>query len=87
MRIEKKIWPKEYKEIELGLKTFEVRLADFECRPGDVLVLREWDPKKLAYTGKVLERKVTSVVKTKDLPFWPAEVAERHGLQVIGLGK
>ena len=44
MRIEKKVWPKFFQKILDGDKTFELRLADFECKPGDILVLKEWDP-------------------------------------------
>ena len=83
MRIEKKIWPKFFHEILNGDKTFEVRLADFECNPGDVLVLREWDPKTKKYTGRVIEKKVTYVFKTKDVKFWPKEEVEKYGYQII----
>lgn len=83
-KIEKKVWPKYFEAILKGVKTFEVRLADFECSKGDVLVLREWDPKKKDYTGRIIEKKVTYVVKTKDLPFWSKEEIEKHGYQIVG---
>jgi hypothetical protein len=66
-----------------GEKNFELRLADFQCSSGDRLVLREWDPKTTTYTGRVLEKEVTYVLKTKDLKFWPKEDVEKHGYQVI----
>ncbi|MCD6279632.1 DUF3850 domain-containing protein [Candidatus Micrarchaeota archaeon] len=44
--IEKKIWPKYFELIQQGKKTFEIRLADFEIKEGDVLLLKEWDPEK-----------------------------------------
>ena len=44
MRIEKKIWPIYFQRILDGDKTFELRLADWECNEGDTLVLNEWDP-------------------------------------------
>ncbi|MBI5071763.1 DUF3850 domain-containing protein [Candidatus Falkowbacteria bacterium] len=47
MRIEKKIRPEFFDKISNGEKNFELRLADWECAPGDVLVLREWDPEKM----------------------------------------
>ena len=68
-----------------GTKTFELRLADFECNPGDTLVLREWDPDKKAYTGRSLEKEVTYVVKTKGQQFWPDEDVQKYGFQVIAL--
>ena len=85
MRIEKKVWPKFFQKIFDGDSTFELCLADFECKPGDILVLREWDPKTKRYTGRVIEKKVTYVIKTKDVKFWPKEDIEKHGFQIIGL--
>jgi len=83
MRIEKKMWPEFFGKIVSGEKTFDVRLADFECEPGDVLVLKEWDPEKKAYTGQVLEKKISYVMKTKELHFWPEADVEKHGYQII----
>jgi len=85
MRTEKKVWPEFFREIASGNKTFELRLDDFECRPGDVLVLKEWDPKTKRYTGKVLEKKVGFVLKTRDIRFWPKEDVDRFGYQIISL--
>ncbi len=84
MRIEKKIWPQFFEKILSGEKTFELRLADFECNVGDVLVLREWDPEIKEYTGRVLEKKVTYVSKTKEAIFWTKEEIEKYGFQIIG---
>jgi len=83
MRIEKKVWPEYFQKILEGKKTHELRLADFECKEGDVLVLREWDPKTKKYTGRVLDKEVTYVCKTKNMNFWPKEEAEKFGYQVI----
>lgn len=83
MRIEKKTWVKYFERMLSGDKTFDVRLADWECQPGDVLVLREWDNEKQEYTGRVLEKEVTFVTKTKDVNFWPKEDVEKYGYQII----
>ena len=83
MRIEKKVWPEYFQLILEGKKKFELRLADFECKPGDVLVLREWDPKTGGYTGRAAEKRVGYVFKTKGAMFWPKEEVEKHGLQII----
>ena len=83
MKIEKKVWPEFFQKIIDRTKTFELRLADFECNPGDTLFLREWNPETKEYTGRVLEKKVTYVLKTKDAKFWPEEDVEKYGLQVI----
>ncbi|MFH1142833.1 MAG: DUF3850 domain-containing protein [Candidatus Uhrbacteria bacterium] len=83
MRIEKKVWPKYFQRIQDGDKNFELRLADFECQPGDTLFLREWDPKTKDYTGREIEKKVTYVIKTKDVDFWPEEDVDKYGFQII----
>jgi hypothetical protein len=85
MRIEKKAWPEFFEKVRSGEKRFELRLADWDCRPGDVLVLREWDPGTKEYTGRVLEKEVTYVVKTKDLKFFNPEDVKKYGWQVISL--
>jgi hypothetical protein len=74
-----------FKELASGNKTFELRLDDFECRTGDTLVLREWDPKTRQYTGKSLEKKVGFVLKMKDVKFFADEDVKKFGYQVISL--
>lgn len=82
-KIEKKVWPEYFQKIIDGDKKFELRLADFECSAGDTLVLREWDPEKKDYTGRVTEKEVTYVIKTKDEKFWPEKDIEKFGFQII----
>lgn len=83
MKIEKKVWPEYYKKIKSGDKTFELRLADWKCKVGDILVLKEWNPKTKEYTGREIEKKVTYVIKTKDQKFWSKEEIEKYGFQMI----
>lgn len=85
MKITKKIWPEFFGQVLNGTKKFEIRLADFECNKGDVLVLREWDPKTKKYTGREIKKNVTFVIKTKDLEFWPEKDVKKYGLQVLSL--
>ncbi len=85
MKIEKKIWPKYFDKVVSGDKTFEIRLADFECKPVDVLILREWDPETKKYTGRVIEKEITYVAKTKDIAFWPKDDVDKYGYQIIAL--
>jgi len=87
MKIEKKTWPEYFEAICKGHKTFEVRLADFECKKGDILILREWDPEKKDYTGRTIEKKITYIVKTKNLPFWNKKEVDKIGYQIIGFRK
>ncbi len=83
MKIEKKVWPEYFQKIIDGVKKYELRLADFECNPGDILFLREWNPKTKEYTGRVIEKTVTYVGKTKGQTFWPKEDVEKYGFQII----
>jgi len=75
--------PEYFQKIIDGIKTYELRLADFECNHGDILVLREWDPKTKEYTGRVIEKTVTYVIKTKGQTFWSKENVEKYGFQII----
>lgn len=86
--IEKKVWPEYFEEILKGKKTFEVRLNDFEIEEGDMLYLKEWDPKTKNYTGREIKKNVGFVGKWKidDLTvFWPKKDIKEKGIQVISL--
>lgn len=52
MRIEKKIPPDFFQKVASGEKNFEVRFADFKCKPGDVIVFKEYDVRKKKLHGK-----------------------------------
>jgi len=82
-KIEKKVWLGYFNEIKKGNKKFELRLNDFKCKKGDILVLREWNQKTKQYTGRKLEKKVTFVLKTKDLLFWNKRDIEKKGYLVL----
>ncbi|MBS3080524.1 DUF3850 domain-containing protein [Candidatus Pacearchaeota archaeon] len=82
-KIEKKVWPKYFQTIIEGKKTWELRLADFDVKEGDILILKEWDPEAKEYTGRVIEKEVTYVVKTKGLPFYSKEEVDKYGYQII----
>ena len=87
-KIEKKIWPEYFPKVLEGKKNFEIRLNDFEIEEGDVLLLREWDPKTKEYTGRSVEKEVSYVGKWKieDFEkFWPKADIESKGIQVIAL--
>ena len=82
-RIEKKTWPVLFEKVLNGEKNFDLRIAEFECEVGDILVLREWDPDTKDYTGRQLEKTVTFVMKTKDLKFWSQEDIDELGFLVM----
>lgn len=83
MRIEKKIQKKYFDAILSGDKTYELRLADFEINPGDILVLKEIDEKR-NFTGRFIEKEVTYVGKTKGMEdYHSKEEIEKYGFQII----
>ena len=55
MEIKKKCWPDYFQQIMNGKKNVEVRLADFELKDGDVLILEEYDPDTSTYTGRKIK--------------------------------
>jgi len=84
-RIDKKTWPKYFQDILDGRKTFDVRLADFYCEVGDILVFKEWDPKKKDYTGRKIEKTIGYILKTKEDDFWPEEEVDEYGYVIFSL--
>lgn len=94
--IHKKISPEYFEKIQSGEKTFEYRLNDFECEPGDVLVLEEYDYPNGQNTtdgryptGRTLRCKVGYVAHTVDFdwlerPDVKADF-EKYGAQIISL--
>lgn len=82
--IKKKILTEYYEEIINGHKTFELRLADWECNPGDILILKEVDNNH-QYTGREIRKKVGYVLKTKQIKLFEPEEVEHYGYQIISL--
>lgn len=83
--IKKKIWPKYFELVKSRKKNFEVRLADFKVKEGDILVLEEWDPKEKKYTGRKIKRKVKYIFKFKLNDFGQKKEIEKNGLYIIQL--
>jgi len=83
--IHKKAYPALFDEVASGRKTFDLRLADFECKPGDILVLDEVREGDKQPTGRSLRKKVGYVLKTKDLDFFSPEDVAAYGYQVMSL--
>lgn len=85
MVIKKKIWPKYFDLVKSGKKKFEVRLADFRIKEGDIIILEEYNPKARKYTGRKLKKKVKYVLKFKLDDFKQEELIKKRGLYVIQL--
>ena len=84
--IRKKIWPEFFDAIQKGEKKFELRLADFDLKEGDVLVLEEFDPETRKYTGRKITKKCAKVFKLDISKFYTPKQLETNGLYVIELG-
>lgn len=64
---ELKIWPKFYRRVADGSKTFEVRNNDRDYQRGDGVILNEWDPeKKLPTDSPVLKFTIGYVLLAGD---------------------
>ncbi len=83
MKIEKKLWPERFQQVLEGIKKSDVRLADFEAKPGDLLILREWDPEKEDFTGRIIEKEISHVLKTKELKVGSDEEISNFGFQIL----
>jgi len=81
--IKKKIWPEYFELVKSGKKRLEVRLADFDIKEGDVLILEEWNPKTRQYTGRKIEKKIDYIIKFNLNDFGQKEEIEKRGLYVI----
>lgn len=94
--IHKKISPEYFEAILSGQKTFEWRVNDFACEPGDILVLEEYEYTEgqattdgRRPTGRTIRKKVGYVGYTKDFdwlerPDVKADF-EKYGAQIISL--
>jgi ASC-1-like (ASCH) protein len=81
--IKKKVWPDYFKLIKSGKKKFELRLADFKVKEGDILILEEWDPKKKEYTGRKIRRKIKYILKFKLNDFDQEKEIKKKGIYIL----
>ena len=59
---ELKSWPEFFEPLLSGEKTAELRYNDRDYQVGDVLVLQEWEPNTLSYSGRQCRRRVSHVL-------------------------
>ncbi len=83
MKIEKKIKKEYFEKVMSGVMNTDMRLADFECKEGDVIVFKEWDSVAQKFTGRSVEKKITSVIKNARPRPWTEENIEKFGFQTI----
>ena len=85
MIIRKKAWSKIFEDVLSGKKRFDLRLADFDIKEGDTLILEEWNPETKKYTGRKLEKKAGYILKFDLDKFGQKKQVEEKGLYVIQL--
>lgn len=61
-----KVWPPYFQQTADGNKTWELRVDDRDYHVGDILVMKEWVPAITSYTGRVIEARVTYIVKSSE---------------------
>lgn len=82
--IKKKTWPEFFKQTLEGKKKFDLRLADFDLKEGDVLVLEEYDPETKTYTGRSIKKQVKFLIKWNPAKAHPPEDIKNFGFWEIG---
>lgn len=85
MIIKKKIWPEYFDLVASGIKKFELRLADFNIKEGDTLILEEWNPRTKEYTGRTIEKKASYILKFRLDDFGQKKEVIEKGIQIISL--
>ena len=83
MKIEKKIVPEYFELVLNGKKKYDFRLADFDIKEGDILVLKEWDKEKQSFTGREIEKNVLYIGKTKGDTTWSQADIDEYGYQIV----
>ena len=83
--IRKKTWPEYFQKIIDRKKNVELRLADFDLKEGDILILEEYDPKKKKYTGRVIKKKVKNLSKINLGDFYSTEEIKKFGVYIAEL--
>lgn len=81
--IKKKTWPGLFQRVADGEKNTEVRLADFELKKGELLVLEEYDPLLKRYTGRSITRKVKNLMKVNFTDFHTLKEISTFGHYII----
>lgn len=81
MKIEKKILHEYFELVLSDKKKYDLRLADFDSKERDILVLKEWDKETQSFTGREIEKNVLYVGKTKGDTTWSQADIDEYGYQ------
>lgn len=58
-----KCWPELFDNLYAGRKTFEIRKDDRGFQVGDTLLIREWGPVTLTYSGREVRRTISHMLR------------------------
>lgn len=81
--IKKKTWPEYFEKILNGDKNAELRLADFDLKQGDILILEEYNPETKQYTGRVIKKKVKNLNKFNPTEAYSIDDIKKFGFYII----
>ncbi len=85
MTHELKCWPEFYEDIASNVKTFEIRKDDRDFRVGDIMRLREWDPKTKQYSGRVTDRHIVYKLGRRPGAGCAADLGLKEGYAILGI--
>ena len=84
MEIIKKTYKNLFEKVLSGEKNFDVRLGDMIVSKGDILILREIDENR-NLTGREIKKRVSFILRTKELDYWSKEDVNKFGFAVLQL--
>lgn len=58
-----KTHPQYFADVKAGIKKFELRKDDRPFDMGDTLLLMEWNPESLNYTGNAMELRIIYILR------------------------
>lgn len=85
MEIHKKIRPEYFQMIEDGKKEFELRVADFDAKEGDILILEEQNPKTKRFTGRIAKKKIKHIMKINPTEMYDLKDIKKYGFYILGV--
>jgi hypothetical protein len=80
-----KIWPQWFREVESGVKTFEIRRDDRGFKVGDLLRLEEFRAGGGEYTGRSVMRRITYISSRQGINVDAEALGLKDGFCVLGL--
>ncbi len=85
-RIVKQVQSQYFNLILEGKKRYELRLANFDYKPGDTLILQEQHDGTEELTGREIETEILNTINTKVAEeFWSKEDIEKYGMVVLSI--